>query len=76
MPHSDEDLIRELENQFNTAWGRHDPEGMAESLADDAQFITVNGGGHLFTQKGASPTPAQITDDVVQFFVKELRARP
>jgi len=43
MPHSDEDLIRELENQFNTAWDRHDPEGMADSLADDAQFITVNG---------------------------------
>ena len=43
MPHADEDLIRELENQFNTAWDRHDPEGMAESLTDDAQFITVNG---------------------------------
>jgi uncharacterized protein (TIGR02246 family) len=43
MPHSDEDLIHELENQFNTAWDRHDPEAMAESLADDAQFITVNG---------------------------------
>ena len=43
MPHSDEDAIRELEHQFNAAWDRHDPEGMAESLADDAQFITVNG---------------------------------
>jgi uncharacterized protein (TIGR02246 family) len=43
MAQSDEDLIRELENHFNAAWDRHDPEGMAESLADDAQFITVNG---------------------------------
>ena len=43
MPASDEDAIRELEHQFNAAWDRHDPEGMAESLADDAQFITVNG---------------------------------
>jgi uncharacterized protein (TIGR02246 family) len=43
MPRVDEEAIRELENQFNAAWDRHDPEGMAESLADDAQFITVNG---------------------------------
>jgi uncharacterized protein (TIGR02246 family) len=43
MPHLDEDLIRELENQFNAAWNRHDPEAMAEPLVDDAQFITVNG---------------------------------
>jgi uncharacterized protein (TIGR02246 family) len=43
MSRADEDAIRELENQFNAAWGRHDPEGLAESLADDAQFITVNG---------------------------------
>ena len=43
MSQSDEDAIRELEHRFNAAWGRHDPDGMAESLADDAQFITVNG---------------------------------
>jgi uncharacterized protein (TIGR02246 family) len=43
MPQSDEDQIRELEHQFNAAWDRHDPEALAESLADDAQFITVNG---------------------------------
>jgi uncharacterized protein (TIGR02246 family) len=43
MPHSDDDLIRELEHQFNAAWDRHDPEGMAASLTDNAQFITVNG---------------------------------
>jgi uncharacterized protein (TIGR02246 family) len=43
MSQSDEDAIRELEHRFNAAWNRHDPDGMAESLADDAQFITVNG---------------------------------
>src|SRR6202035_6081846 len=43
MSQADEEAIRALENQFNAAWDRHDPEGMAESLADDAQFITVNG---------------------------------
>jgi uncharacterized protein (TIGR02246 family) len=39
----DEDAIRQIELRFNEAWGRHDPEGMVESLADDAQFVTVNG---------------------------------
>ena len=43
MPQSDEELIRALEDAFNAAWNRHDPEAMAESLTDDAQFITVNG---------------------------------
>ena len=43
MSQSDEDAIRELEHRFNAAWGRHDPDGMAEALVDDAQFITVNG---------------------------------
>jgi uncharacterized protein (TIGR02246 family) len=43
MSQSDEDAIRELEHCFNAAWGRHDPEGLSESLVDDAQFITVNG---------------------------------
>ena len=43
MSRADEDAIRELENQFNAAWDRHDPEALAESLADDAQFITING---------------------------------
>jgi Domain of unknown function (DUF4440) len=32
-------LIRELENQFNAAWDRRDPEGLAESLADDATDV-------------------------------------
>ena len=43
MSRADEDAIRELENRFNAAWNVHDPDGMAESLVDDAQFITVNG---------------------------------
>ena len=40
---SDESAIRALEQSFNAAWDAHDPEGLAESLVDDAQFITVNG---------------------------------
>lgn len=43
MSQSDEDAIRALEHRFNAAWDAHDPDGMAESLVDDAQFITVNG---------------------------------
>ena len=43
MTRADEDLIREIEHRFNTAWNAHDPDAIAESLADDAQFITVNG---------------------------------
>ena len=40
---SDETAIRDVENQFNDAWNKHDPTGLSESLVDDAQFITVNG---------------------------------
>jgi uncharacterized protein (TIGR02246 family) len=40
---ADEDAIREMELRFNEAWGRHDADGMIESLVDDAQFVTVNG---------------------------------
>ena len=43
MSQADEDAIREIENQFNVAWNRHDPDAIAASLSDDAQFITVNG---------------------------------
>jgi uncharacterized protein (TIGR02246 family) len=43
MPKADEDAIRDIELRFNEAWGRHDADGMVESLADDAQFVTVNG---------------------------------
>ena len=43
MSHPDEDLIHDIENRFNTAWNAHDPDAIAESLTDNAQFITVNG---------------------------------
>jgi uncharacterized protein (TIGR02246 family) len=42
-PSSDETAIRDIEARFNAAWNRHDPEGMVESMADDVQFVTVNG---------------------------------
>jgi uncharacterized protein (TIGR02246 family) len=43
MSRPDEDAIRALEDRFNAAWNAHDPDAIAEALADDAQFITVNG---------------------------------
>jgi len=43
MAKADEDAIREIELRFNDAWGRHDADGMVESLTNDAQFVTVNG---------------------------------
>ena len=43
MSASDEQAIRDIEHRFNVAWNAHDPDAIAESLADDAQFITVNG---------------------------------
>jgi len=43
MTKADEDAIRDIESRFNEAWGRHDADAMVESLADDAQFVTVNG---------------------------------
>ena len=43
MSKADEDAIREIELRFNEAWDRHDADAMVESLADDAQFVTVNG---------------------------------
>ena len=43
VSNSDEDAIRDIELRFNEAWGQHDPDGMIESLVDDAQFVTVNG---------------------------------
>ena len=35
MSRADEDAIRELENQFNAAWDRHDPEALAVELRPD-----------------------------------------
>jgi uncharacterized protein (TIGR02246 family) len=43
MSKEDEEAIREIELRFNEAWGRHDADGMVDSLTDDAQFVTVNG---------------------------------
>jgi uncharacterized protein (TIGR02246 family) len=43
MNPSDESAIRAIEDRFNAAWNAHDPDAIAESLTDDAQFITVNG---------------------------------
>ena len=43
MSRADESAIRDLEHRFNAAWDAHGPEGLSESLVDDAQFITVNG---------------------------------
>ena len=43
MTKADEDSIREIELQFNEAWGRHSADDMVASLSDDAQFVTVNG---------------------------------
>jgi uncharacterized protein (TIGR02246 family) len=40
---ADEDSVRQIEDRFNRAWNNHHPADMAESLADDAQFVTVNG---------------------------------
>ena len=42
-PADDESAIRAIEARFNDAWNRHDPDGMVESIADDGQFVTVNG---------------------------------
>jgi uncharacterized protein (TIGR02246 family) len=39
----EESAIRGIEARFNEAWNRHDPDGMVESIADDGQFVTVNG---------------------------------
>ena len=43
MSKEDEEAIRAIEDRFNDAWGRHDPEGMSESLTDDCHYVTVNG---------------------------------
>jgi len=43
MSQSDEDAIRALEHRFNAACDAHDPDGLAELLVDDAQFVNVNG---------------------------------
>ena len=41
MTKADDEEIRAIELRFNEACGQHDPDGMVESLVDDAQFVTV-----------------------------------
>ena len=43
MNKADEEAIRQIELGFNEAWGRHDAHAMVESMAEDVQFVTVNG---------------------------------
>ena len=43
MSAADEKESRQSKLVFNEAWNRHDPDGMVAFLAEDAQFITVNG---------------------------------
>ncbi len=66
--HSNNDPIVSFRQSQDLVWD-------LSAAGDSAVLVTVNGGGHLFTQKGGSPTPAQITDQVLQFFVKSLHAR-
>ena len=54
MIQSDEDAILELEHRFNEAWNTHDADGLAESLEDDAQFITSTAPGVRIGQASAS----------------------
>ncbi|HEY2215192.1 MAG TPA: alpha/beta hydrolase, partial [Acidimicrobiales bacterium] len=67
--HSNNDPIVSFKQSQDLAWD-------LSAAGDSASLVTVNGGGHLFTQKGGSPSPAQITDEVLQFFVKSLHAHP
>jgi uncharacterized protein (TIGR02246 family) len=39
----DETAIRRLEQIWDDNWNRHDPKGMAAVLAEDADFVNVNG---------------------------------
>jgi uncharacterized protein (TIGR02246 family) len=75
MPSPDEDAIRELEHQFNAAWDRHDPEALAESLADDAQFITVNG-AWTTTRNGFRDLMARLHDGATGPFRTSTRRTP
>ncbi len=67
--HSNNDPIVSYKQSQDLAWD-------LTAAGDSVQLVTVNGGGHLFTQKGAIPTPAQITDKIVAFFLLHLHARP
>ena len=48
LPHlwaqyADEAAIKKLEQLWDENWNRHDPKGMAAVLAEDADFVNVNG---------------------------------
>jgi hypothetical protein len=64
MTKADEDEIRAIELRFNEACGQHDPDGMVESLVDDAQFVpartqrAVPRASALWRQ--ARPTPENV----------------
>jgi acetyl esterase/lipase len=63
--HSDNDPIVALRQSQDMAWD-------LASAGVPVKLVIVHGGGHLFTQPGGSPDPAQITAMVVQFFVSHL----
>ena len=39
----DEAAIKRIEQLWDDNWNRHDPQGMAAVLAEDADFVNVNG---------------------------------
>jgi uncharacterized protein (TIGR02246 family) len=48
LPHlwaqsADEAAIKKIEQLWDENWNRHDPKGMAAVLAEDADFVNVNG---------------------------------
>jgi acetyl esterase/lipase len=67
--HSNNDPVVNIKQSQDLTWD-------LSAAGDAVRMITVNGGGHLFTQTGATPNPNQITDDIIEFFVEELHARP
>lgn len=40
---ADEAAIKKIEQIWDDNWNRHDPKGMAAVLAEDADFVNVNG---------------------------------
>jgi acetyl esterase/lipase len=58
------------------------PVGQSVALADALKaagvpttLVVVHGGGHSLEEPGGQPTPKEIEDLVVEFFVKELKGR-
>jgi acetyl esterase/lipase len=67
--HSDNDPIVAVRQSKDLAWD-------LGSAGVDVRLVVVHGGGHLFTQTGGAPDPAQITAMVVHFFVQHLLNPP